>query len=114
MALCSFGHFYIACFLMHSITYEPCQVAYKKLLICHLTVYARVLKFLIWIPHEKNNWCIFFSSRICSFPELWPFEADMYFFFHQDYAPSLSYGPLIKCGLNLGSKISQKLFKLEP
>ena len=113
MALCSFGHFYIACFLMHSITYEPCQVAYKKLLICHLTVYARVLKFLIWIPHEKITGAFFFISRICPFPELWPFEADIYFF-HQNYAPSLSYAPLKKYGLNLGSKISQKLLKLEP
>ena len=32
----------------------------------------------------------------------------------QDYAPFLSYGPLKKYGCNLVSKISQKLFKLEP
>ena len=40
--------------------------------------------------------------------------ADMYFFFQQDYAPFLSYGPLKKYGCNLVSKISQKLLKLEP
>ena len=58
------------------------------------TMNATVLKFHIWIPHEKI--------------------ADTYFFSWQDYAPFLSYGPLKKYGCNLVSKISQKLFKLEP
>ena len=43
-------------------------------------MHARVLKFHIWIPHEKI--------------------ADMYFFSYQDYAPFLSYGPLIKIWMN--------------
>ena len=58
------------------------------------TMHARVLKFHIWILHEKI--------------------ADLYFFSHQDYAPFLSYGPLKKYRWNLVSKISQKLLKLEP
>ena len=58
------------------------------------TMNASVLKFHIWIPHEKI--------------------ADTYFFSWQDYAPFLSYGPLKKYGCNLVSKISQKLLKLEP
>ena len=57
-------------------------------------MHARVLKFHVWIPHEKI--------------------ADTYFFSHQDYAPFLSYGPLKKYGWNLVSKVSQKLLKLEP
>ena len=56
-------------------------------------MHAGVLKFHVWIPHEKI--------------------ADTYFFSHQDYAPFLSYGPLKKYGWNLVSKISQKLLKLE-
>ena len=51
-------------------------------------MHARVLKFHIWIPHEKI--------------------ADTYFFLRQDYAPFLSYGPLKKYGWNLVSKISKK------
>ena len=39
-------------------------------------MHARVLKFHIWIPHEKI--------------------ADTYFLSDQDYAPFLSYGPLKK------------------
>ena len=57
------------------------------------TLNATVLKFLIWIPHEKI--------------------ADTCFFSWQDYAPFQSYGPLKKYGCNLVSKISQKLLKLE-
>ena len=57
------------------------------------TMHARVLKFHLWILHEKNSWPVFFS--------------------HQDYAPFLSYGPLKKYRWNLVSKISQKLLKLE-
>ena len=56
-------------------------------------MYARVLKFHVWIPHEKI--------------------ADTYFP-HQDYAPFLTYGPLKKYGWNLVSKIAKKLLKLEP
>ena len=81
MALYNFGHFYVAHFLMHSISFE--------------LVRARVLKFHIWITHEKI--------------------ADTYFFCaYQDYAPFLSYGLLKKYGWNLVSKVSQKLLKLEP
>ena len=54
MALCNFGNFYIAHFLMHSIT-----------------VHARVLIFHIWIPHEKIADTYFFSYQNS---ELWPFE----------------------------------------
>ena len=43
-------------------------------------MHARVLKFPIWIPHEKI--------------------ADMYFFSYQDYAPFPSYGPLKKIWMN--------------
>ena len=57
-------------------------------------MHARVLKFHVWIPHEKI--------------------ADTYFFSRQDLAPFLSYGPLKKYGWNLFSKLSQKLLKLEP
>ena len=57
-------------------------------------MHVRVLKFHVWIPHVKI--------------------ADTYFFFYQDYAPFLSYGPLKKYGWNLVIKISQKLLKLEP
>ena len=57
-------------------------------------MHIRVLKFHVWIPHEKI--------------------ADTYFFPLQDYAPFLSYGPLKKYGCNLVSKISEKLLKLEP
>ena len=57
-------------------------------------VHATVLKFLIWIPHEKK-----LLTRILS---------------RQEYAPFLSYGPLKKkYGCNLVSKISQKLLKLD-
>ena len=39
------------------------------------TVNANVLKFLIWIPHEKKLLRIFFFlTGLCSFSELWPFE----------------------------------------
>ena len=65
-------------FLMHSITG---------------TVHANVLKLLILIPHEKIAGRYFFSTGVCPFPELWPFEK--------------------KYGCNLVSKISQKLLKLE-
>ena len=57
-------------------------------------MHAKVLKFHVWILHEK--------------------VAVTYFFPRQDYAPFLSYGPLKKYGWNLVSKISQKLLKLEP
>ena len=43
-------------------------------------MHARVLKFYVWIPHEKI--------------------ADTYFFSYQDYAPFLSYGPLKKIWMN--------------
>ena len=62
MALCHFGHLYIAHFLMHK----------KK----NWTVHARILKFHIWISHEKHSWHIFFS--------------------YQDYVPFLNFGPLKK------------------
>ena len=36
---------------------------------------ATVLKFLIWIPHEKiAETCFFFLTGLCPFSELWPFE----------------------------------------
>ena len=58
-----------------------------------LTVKARVLKFHMWIPHEKiANPCFF------SFPS---------------YLPFWSYGPLKIFEKNLVSRISQKVFKLE-
>ena len=57
-------------------------------------MHVRVLKFHVWITHEKI--------------------ADTYFFPCQDYAPFLSYGLLKKYGWNLVSKISKKLLKLEP
>ena len=50
-----------ACFLMHNIW----------------TVHVRVLKFQIWIPHEKIADTYFFPSGLCPFPELWPFEKHM-------------------------------------
>ena len=39
-------------------------------------MHARVLKFHIWIPHEKiaDAYFFFFLSGLCLFPELWPFE----------------------------------------
>ena len=63
-------------------------------------MHARVLKFHIWIPHEKI--------------------ADTYFFFfffsYQDYAPFLSYGPLKKiwmnsCQQNISKAIEAKALK---
>ena len=51
-------------------------------------MHARILKFHIWIPHEKI--------------------ADTYFFSDQDYVPFLSYGPLKKYGWNFFSKLSQR------
>ena len=65
------------------------------------TVHARVLKFHVWISHEKI--------------------ADI-FFSYQDYTPFLSYGPLKKYGVELYLlhclKYCQqnilKLLKLEP
>ena len=61
---------------------------------CHIlgTVHARVLKFHIWIPHEKLMTFIFFLSWLSPFLELCPFAK------------------IRKCFV---SKISQKLFKLE-
>ena len=54
---------------------------------------ARVLKFHMWIPHEKiANPCFFFLFR---------------------YLPFWSYGPLKIFEKNLVSRISQKVFKLE-
>ena len=53
---------HLSCFSMHSITR-----------ILHVTV----LKFLIWIPQEKqliHIFFFFFSTGLCPFPELWPFE----------------------------------------
>ena len=37
-------------------------------------MHARVLKFHIWISHEKIADTYFFPSGLCPFPELWPFE----------------------------------------
>ena len=38
-------------------------------------MHARVLKFHIWIPHEKVADTYFFSYQdYAPFPELWPFE----------------------------------------
>ena len=38
-------------------------------------MHARVLKFHIWIPHEKIADPYFFSDQdYAPFPELWPFE----------------------------------------
>ena len=48
-------------------------------------MHATVMKFLIWIPHEKIADTIFFLTGLCPFPEL------LY-----------------------GCNISQKLLKLEP
>ena len=59
MAFCHFEHFYIADFLMHSISFE---------------LHARVLKVHIWIPHVKWVIRFFFLSGLCPVPELWPFE----------------------------------------
>ena len=61
---------------------------------CHIlwTVYARVLKFHIWIPHGKI--------------------ADLYFFSCPSYLPFWSYAPLKKSEWNLVSKISRKVFEL--
>ena len=51
MAPCHFGHFYIAHFLMHSISFEMMR--------------ARVLKFHIKIAHEKiADTYFFFLIRI--------------------------------------------------
>ena len=36
-------------------------------------MYAGVLKFCIWIPHEKID-DTYFLLGLCPFPELWPFE----------------------------------------
>ena len=62
---------------------------------CHIlrTVHARVLKFHIWIPHEKVDGQYFFSYTSC--------------------LPLWSYAFLKKSELNLVSKISQKEFELE-
>ena len=59
---------------------------------CHIswTVHARVLKFHIWIPHEKI--------------------ADPYFFFLSALSPLGSYDSLKKSEWNLSSKISRKVF----
>ena len=46
--------------LMHSITAELCMLG--------------VLKFHIWIVHEKIAETYFFPSGLCPFLELWPFE----------------------------------------
>ena len=56
------------------------------------TVYARVLKFHIWIPHGKI--------------------ADPYFFSCPSCLPFWSYAPLKKSEWNLVSKISRKVFEL--
>ena len=40
-------------------------------------MHARVLKFHIWILHEKIAEMYFFPSGLCPFPELWPFEKSM-------------------------------------
>ena len=38
-------------------------------------MHATVLKFLIWISHEKIvETYFFFLTGLCPFPELWPFE----------------------------------------
>ena len=55
---------------------------------------VRVLKFHIQIPHEK--------------------KVDPYFFSCPSYAPFWSYAPFKTKFENLVSKISQKVFKLEP
>ena len=66
----AFGLFFIpclclSCFLMHAVSYELCN-----------GVHARVLKFHIWIPHEKI--------------------ADLYFFSYLSCLPFWSYAPLKK------------------
>ena len=57
-------------------------------------VHARNLKFLMYIPHEK--------------------EVDPCFFSCPSYAPFLSYVPLKTIFGNLVCKISQRVFELEP
>ena len=53
---------------------------------------ASVLKFHIWIPHEKkDDLYFFFYSELCPFSELSPFEKNLE---------------------NLVCKISQKVFEL--
>ena len=37
-------------------------------------MHARVLKFHVWISHEKIADAYFLPSGLCSFSELWPFE----------------------------------------
>ena len=54
-------------------------------------MHARVLKFHVWIPHKIKLTHIFPPSGLYPFP-----------------------GPLKKYGLNLVSKVSKKLLKLEP
>ena len=49
MALYNFRHFYIAHFLMHSISFELCMQGF--------------LKFHKWIPHEKIADTYFFSYQ---------------------------------------------------
>ena len=41
-------------------------------------VHATILKFLIWIPHEKiAERIFFFSAGLCPYPELLSFEKNM-------------------------------------
>ena len=48
MALGKFGHLYIACFVMHSLTLEPCTLGFWN---------------FIYRFHMKNSWYIFFSCQ---------------------------------------------------
>ena len=54
-------------------------------------MHARVLKFYVWIPHEKVG--------------------DTYFFSHQDYAPFLSNGPLQKIRMKSSQQNISKSIK---
>ena len=59
MALCTWA------FLHFMLFYAYCNF---------LTVHASVLKFHVWIPYGKIADTFYLSSRLCPFPELWPFE----------------------------------------
>ena len=101
------------------------------------TVHARVLKFHIWIPHEKNSWhTLFFLSELSPFLELCPFEkirmksdaCHILWIVHAIYEISYmdsswknswplffsspSYACLKKSEWNLVSMISRKVFEL--
>ena len=40
-------------------------------------MHARVLKFHVWIAHEKIAVTYFSPSGLCPFPELWSFEENI-------------------------------------